>query len=283
MEIVAIGFNRNSLAVKVSGAPSRNLVPHVTVACAPFAKPVDSNYIGKWVELSGLGNGVLVQSWARLPKPEETEESEKTETGKPVEVQVEIRKEEVIQEKQGGVLEKVAVLGIEEKVERIERKGDTSTAPNNILVVEKIEQREEVTVNINISKGEVAEVNALEKSVDVVNIVQAEKELIPKGEEEESEKDSTRLSIKVNFPPTPILRGTVRSKTMLGPKKPDPPKNDHVLPKGVSVGDFVKKYHPHLQGKEIGNMVKKVLEWIKTSQELLDAAKVEEFVQSLVS
>ena len=48
LTVVAVGVSEKSIAVKVAGFKSNNAIPHVTIAVAPGAKPVDSNNIINW-------------------------------------------------------------------------------------------------------------------------------------------------------------------------------------------------------------------------------------------
>ena len=51
LRVTHIGVSEKSVAVMVTGYSSANEFPHVTVAIAPCAKPVDSNKIQKWTEI----------------------------------------------------------------------------------------------------------------------------------------------------------------------------------------------------------------------------------------
>lgn len=46
--VTHIGVSDRAIAVKVSGFTSNNANPHITVAVAPGAKPVESNQIQNW-------------------------------------------------------------------------------------------------------------------------------------------------------------------------------------------------------------------------------------------
>lgn len=50
IDIIGIGISDRAIALKVNSTikPLVNKVPHITVAVAPGAKPVESNYIQKW-------------------------------------------------------------------------------------------------------------------------------------------------------------------------------------------------------------------------------------------
>lgn len=48
LDITEIGVSDRCIAVKVSGYPTNNKIPHITVAVAPGAKPVESNSITNW-------------------------------------------------------------------------------------------------------------------------------------------------------------------------------------------------------------------------------------------
>ena len=54
--VTHIGNSDRCIAVKVSGFSSNNANPHITVAVAPGAKPVESNDITNWYAVSdGIG------------------------------------------------------------------------------------------------------------------------------------------------------------------------------------------------------------------------------------
>lgn len=46
-----LGVSDRAIAVKVTGYPTNNALPHITVAVAPGAKPVESNQITNWKPL----------------------------------------------------------------------------------------------------------------------------------------------------------------------------------------------------------------------------------------
>ena len=58
LRVVSVGRSNGVLAAGVVGCPSVNRVPHITLACAPGHKPVESNQILKW---QGLGHGLDFQ------------------------------------------------------------------------------------------------------------------------------------------------------------------------------------------------------------------------------
>ncbi len=47
-----LGLSDRAMAIKVTGYPTNNALPHVTVAVAPGAKPVESNQIQNWEPLN---------------------------------------------------------------------------------------------------------------------------------------------------------------------------------------------------------------------------------------
>jgi hypothetical protein len=55
LSVVGVGMSDKALAVKVDGFPSKNNIPHVTVAIdrKNGAKPVDSNKIERWADFGG--------------------------------------------------------------------------------------------------------------------------------------------------------------------------------------------------------------------------------------
>ena len=55
LEVNQIGISEAAIALKVSGgAPSANARPHITLAVAPKAKPVQSNQIEDWQNISPM-------------------------------------------------------------------------------------------------------------------------------------------------------------------------------------------------------------------------------------
>lgn len=64
LKVTHIGVSDRAIAVKVSGFASNNANPHITVAVAPGAKPVESNQITNWypveddIEVSATINAV---------------------------------------------------------------------------------------------------------------------------------------------------------------------------------------------------------------------------------
>eukprot|EP01132_Coremiostelium_polycephalum_P003657 gene3657-4555_t len=62
LKVEAIGINSNALAVKVSGVPSVNVVPHSTIAHHPKGRAHDSNHIEQWYPLSSISAGQLIHS-----------------------------------------------------------------------------------------------------------------------------------------------------------------------------------------------------------------------------
>ena len=40
-----------AIAIRVNGEMSANAIPHITIACSPTGKPVDSNKITNWREI----------------------------------------------------------------------------------------------------------------------------------------------------------------------------------------------------------------------------------------
>ena len=48
---VALGVSDRAIAIKVLGYQSNNAIPHITIAVAPGARPVESNQITNWVKL----------------------------------------------------------------------------------------------------------------------------------------------------------------------------------------------------------------------------------------
>ena len=46
-----IGMSDKAIAIRVNGEMSANAIPHITIACSPTGKPVDSNKIANWREI----------------------------------------------------------------------------------------------------------------------------------------------------------------------------------------------------------------------------------------
>jgi hypothetical protein len=51
LTVTGIGISENAIAVTVTGFPSNNTIPHITVSVSPTGKPVMSNYIKEWREV----------------------------------------------------------------------------------------------------------------------------------------------------------------------------------------------------------------------------------------
>ena len=43
-----VGVSDKAIAIRVNGEMSANAIPHITIACSPIGKPVDSNKITNW-------------------------------------------------------------------------------------------------------------------------------------------------------------------------------------------------------------------------------------------
>ena len=46
-----VGMSDKAIAIRVNGEMSANAIPHITIACSPTGKPVDSNKITNWREI----------------------------------------------------------------------------------------------------------------------------------------------------------------------------------------------------------------------------------------
>ena len=46
-----VGMSDKAIAIRVNGEMSANAIPHITIACSPIGKPVDSNKITNWREI----------------------------------------------------------------------------------------------------------------------------------------------------------------------------------------------------------------------------------------
>ena len=46
-----VGVSDKAIAILVNGEMSANAIPHITIACSPTGKPVDSNKITNWREI----------------------------------------------------------------------------------------------------------------------------------------------------------------------------------------------------------------------------------------
>ncbi|ORY36296.1 hypothetical protein BCR33DRAFT_479951 [Rhizoclosmatium globosum] len=82
-------------------------------------------------------------------------------------------------------------------------------------------------------------------------------------------------------PPIPV-DGVITEKKVYGLKNTKPVEQKA---KDISIGGLIKQYHPHLKGKEVGEVVKKVQEWMdKTYMDNSshNAPEVELFISNLV-
>ena len=67
--VTHIGTSDRCIAVKVSGFSSNNVNPHITVAIAPGAKPVESNKITNWYGVAdGIGLTAKINVITKRPK-----------------------------------------------------------------------------------------------------------------------------------------------------------------------------------------------------------------------
>ena len=46
-----VGVSDKAIAIRVNGEMSANAIPHITIACSPTGKPLDSNRITNWREI----------------------------------------------------------------------------------------------------------------------------------------------------------------------------------------------------------------------------------------
>lgn len=46
-----VGMSDKAIAIRVTGEMSANDIPHITIACSPTGKPVESNKITNWSEI----------------------------------------------------------------------------------------------------------------------------------------------------------------------------------------------------------------------------------------
>ena len=46
-----VGVSDKAIAIRVNGEMSANAIPHITIACSPTGKPVDSNKLTNWREI----------------------------------------------------------------------------------------------------------------------------------------------------------------------------------------------------------------------------------------
>ena len=60
-----LGLSDRAMAIKVTGYPTNNTIPHITIAVAPGAKPVESNQIQSCTPLE---NGTPIHLTAVLKK-----------------------------------------------------------------------------------------------------------------------------------------------------------------------------------------------------------------------
>ena len=47
-----VGMSDKAIAIRVNGEMSSNNIPHITIACSPTGKPVESNKITNWREIN---------------------------------------------------------------------------------------------------------------------------------------------------------------------------------------------------------------------------------------
>jgi len=100
--------------------------------------------------------------------------------------------------------------------------------------------------------------------------------------ETKMEEKAEGLLIVTRFPTTDknVLRGTVKEMKNYGvassPTKSSPvPKN----PNGVSLGDLVRKYHPNLAGREIGEALQKIRTWVAENGVMVPE-QIEDYVKT---
>lgn len=60
-----VGVSDKAIAIKVSGEMSANDIPHITIACSPIGKPVDSNKITNWREIDPFTINGRIDVFAR--------------------------------------------------------------------------------------------------------------------------------------------------------------------------------------------------------------------------
>ena len=51
LKVTHVGVSDKAIAIRVNGEMSANAIPHITIACSPTGKPVDSNKITNWREI----------------------------------------------------------------------------------------------------------------------------------------------------------------------------------------------------------------------------------------
>jgi len=63
LTVTHIGFSLKAIAFKVSGYPSKNKIPHITLAVARDSKPYLSNMIEDWYSIEPVKvNGVVAET-----------------------------------------------------------------------------------------------------------------------------------------------------------------------------------------------------------------------------
>eukprot|EP00026_Physarum_polycephalum_P008015 Phypoly_transcript_08089.p1 GENE.Phypoly_transcript_08089~~Phypoly_transcript_08089.p1 ORF type:complete len:473 (+),score=71.63 Phypoly_transcript_08089:99-1517(+) len=92
------------------------------------------------------------------------------------------------------------------------------------------------------------------------------------------------LTLKTSLPEHARLRGTIHVENVYNfagvVRAPDPAQD--LFPKGVSIGEVVKKRHPEIQGKEIGAVIKKVREWaLGRKGEEIRVEEIEDFIKNV--
>lgn len=60
-----VGVSDKAIAIRVTGEMSANDIPHITIACSPTGKPVESNKITNWREIDPFTINGRIDVFAR--------------------------------------------------------------------------------------------------------------------------------------------------------------------------------------------------------------------------
>lgn len=245
LTIEAIGFDTRALAVQVSGAASTNSIAHVTIAHSPLDKPADSNNIISWIPLSVLSqqNGVLVQELASKEK------------------QLDTTQQSPIQNAQQNV---------QQTTEHNTEKDPQVTEVTQILQASQVTTTTSTSTTTIVNDGATSVTTTA--NLEVTSTTQ-----------EPLQQQQPLLRLQTKFPETaPRIQGVVHVRTVFG-IAPHPPRlvEPRVIPKGVNIGDVIRKYHPEAKGKQIGDIVKQAKEYC-TGKEVTDE-ELEDFVKNLTA
>ena len=72
LTVMSVGIKNNVIAVGVTGVDNTNEHTHITCAVAPGTKPVEINYITKWVQLKNESNRKHLYGTINVIRPKKT-------------------------------------------------------------------------------------------------------------------------------------------------------------------------------------------------------------------